>query len=91
VPGKGVTVLAGEFTVKFEEGLHARPASDLVRICQVSNSDIRIIKEDMIADPKSILGIMALGAAKGEVLKVEVEGDDEESIYSSLKAFFEEV
>ncbi len=84
-------MIAGKVTVQFEEGLHARPASDLVRVCQLVSSEIRIIKDDMIADPKSILSIMALGAAKGEELNIEVEGDDEEIVYEKLQTFFEEV
>ncbi len=81
-------MITSEFTIAFAEGLHARPASDLVRICQKAKSDIRILKDDMTADPKSILGIMALGAAKGDVVKVEVEGEDEEEVFASIKGFF---
>ena len=78
-----------EFTIKFAEGLHARPASTLVGICAKAKSDIRLIKDDMTADPKSILGIMALGAAYNDTLKVEVNGEDEEEVFKNLKTFFE--
>lgn len=82
-------MIFAEFTIAFPEGLHARPASDLVRICQKAKSEIRILKDGMVADPKSILGIMALGAAKGDVVKVEVEGEDQEEVFASIKNFFE--
>ena len=82
-------MIKGEFTVTFAEGLHARPASDLVRICQKAKSKTQIQKDDMTADPKSILGIMALGAAKGDVIKVEVDGEDQEEIFANIKKFFE--
>lgn len=82
-------MIKAEFAITFAEGLHARPASDLVRICQKANSEIRILKDEMIADPKSILGIMALGAAKGDVIKVEVEGDDQNEVFANIKIFFE--
>lgn len=80
---------AGEFIITFEEGLHARPASELVRVCNNVKSDIVLIKDEMTVDPKSILGIMAMGAAKGDVIKVEVNGEDEEVVFSKIKAFFE--
>ena len=83
-------MISGEFRIKFAEGLHARPASELVRICQKAKSDILLIKEDMTADPKSILGIMALGAAKDDRIRVEVNGEDETDIFSDLKHFFNE-
>lgn len=82
-------MLTGEFKVMFAEGLHARPASDMVKICQKAQSDIRLTKGGSTIDPKSILGIMSLGAAKDEVLQLEVEGPDEEEIFAKLKAFFE--
>lgn len=80
---------SGEFTILFAEGLHARPASELVRICQKAKSDIQLAKDDMTANPKSILGIMALGAAKDSLIKVEVDGEDEEEVFENLKNFFE--
>jgi phosphocarrier protein len=80
---------SGEFTIAFAEGLHARPASELVRICQKAKSDIRLTKDESTINPKSILGIMSLGAANGTVVKLEVEGEDEEDIFSNIKAFFE--
>ncbi len=82
-------MITAQFTIPFAEGLHARPASDLVRICQKANSEIRILKDEMTADPKSILGIMALGAAKGDIVKVEVDGEDQDEIFASIKKFFE--
>lgn len=82
-------MINGEFTITFEEGLHARPASELVRVCQKAKSDIKIKKGEMTTDPKSILGIMAMEAAKGDTLEVEISGEDEEEVFSNMKAFFE--
>lgn len=79
----------GQFVIIFEEGLHARPASILVRICNEIKSDIEIIKDDMIANPKSILEIMALGAATGEMISVTVKGEDEEEAFKTISDFFE--
>lgn len=79
----------GEFTITFAEGLHARPASELVRICQKAKSDIKLTKGEMTANPKSILGIMALGAGKNTKVTVEVVGEDEEEVFANIKAFFE--
>lgn len=78
-------------TVGFSEGLHARPASQLVKVCQKAKSDIKIIKETTEVNPKSILGILTLGAAHNDVINIEVSGEDEAQIASDLKAFFETV
>lgn len=78
-----------EFIIAFDEGLHARPASELIGICSEIKSDIQIIKDDMTADPKSILEVMALGAENGEKVKVVVEGEDEEEAFKLISDFFE--
>jgi phosphocarrier protein HPr len=75
-------------TIPFKEGLHARPASDLVKICQTIKSDISLIKEDVTVNPKSILGIMSLGAAFGSSLTVEVAGVDEDEAIVLLGHYF---
>jgi len=79
----------GKFIIAFDEGLHARPASVLVRICNNIKSDIELIKDDMTADPKSILEIMALGAETGETVTLNVEGEDEEEAFKLIAEFFE--
>ncbi len=78
-----------QVTVPFKEGLHARPATELVKICMGIKSDIALIKEDTHVNPKSILGIMSLGATHGTALTVQVEGADEVESIAKLKAFFE--
>ena len=75
-------------TVDFEEGLHARPASLLVKVCQTAKSDIKIAKGDTEVNPKSILGILTLGASQGDELVIEVSGEDEEAISQNIKDFF---
>ncbi len=77
-----------ELKVPFKEGLHARPASELVKICQKSKSSIQMTKGEMSVNPKSILGIMALGAATNDEIVFIIEGEDEETIESELKEFF---
>ncbi len=78
------------FTVKvpFEEGLHARPASELAKVCQVIESDIVLSKGDSSVNPKSVLGIMTLGAAFGDEVVFEITGSDEGQAVDSLEVFF---
>ncbi len=74
--------------VNFEEGLHARIASELVNLCQGRGSSIRLTKDNKSINPKSILGLLALGAAYQDEIEIEIEGEDEESVAASLKEFF---
>jgi phosphocarrier protein HPr len=78
-----------QVTVPFKEGLHARPATELVKVCQMIKSDVTLIKEDVHVNPKSILGIMSLGASFGTPLTVTVEGADEVEAVAKLAKYFE--
>lgn len=81
------------FSVKvlFEEGIHARPAAQLVQTCQTATSQIVMYKEGKKANPQSIMGILALGISKNDELSFEVDGADEQEVAEKLKRFFIEV
>lgn len=73
----------------FKEGLHARLATELVKICQLIKSNISLIKDTIHVNPKSIFGIMSLGASFGTSLTIEVTGIDEDEGAALLTKFFE--
>jgi phosphocarrier protein len=62
--------------IQNELGLHARPASYLVKTANAFQSDIEIIKDGETVNGKSIMGIMMLAAAKGTKLVIRAEGED---------------
>jgi len=70
-------------------GLHARAASKLVTLTSSFSSTIKIGQEKMV-DGKSILSLMMLAATKGTVLKLEIEGRDEEQAMKAIKTLIEE-
>lgn len=78
-----------QVTVPFKEGLRARPATELVKVCQVIKSNISLIKDSTHVNPKSIPGIMSLGASYGTPLTLEVNGVDESEGAALLSKFFE--
>lgn len=75
-------------TVTAEEGLHARPASATTNVCQKYKADIKFSNGTQTIDPKSILGIMMLGAKKGDVLSVTADGQDEDQAMEALEELF---
>jgi len=80
-----------EFKVKIKNlrGLHARAASRLVQVANRFQSDIRIIKDDVESDAKSILGVLLLAAAQGTELTVRIEGADESEAMEAIRDLFE--
>lgn len=77
-----------EVTVINKLGLHARPAVLLVKIASQFKSDIKLIKEDVEVNAKSIMGVLILAAEQGSKLLIITDGTDEnEAIESIVKLF----
>ena len=80
------------YTIKDPAGIHARPASVLVKLANGFKSNITVLKGEKTADLKRIFSLMALGAKQGEELTVKIEGEDEsqaqEAILNCLKENF---
>ncbi len=72
--------------LKNETGLHARPASIFVKEATKYTSDIKIMKDDKKYSAKSIMGILSLGAGKGDKLTIIADGEDEKQAVEALKA-----
>ena len=67
-----------EFVVKNPTGLHARPASQLAKLCKDIPDDIRLICEKGTINPENVIGILTAGLKKGSAIKIEVEGASEQ-------------
>ncbi len=66
-------------------GLHARPAAEFVRLAERFKSSVRLAKDGIWVNGKSILAILTLAAEKGSVVTLEVKGEDEEEAFSVLQ------
>ncbi len=60
------------------KGLHARASAKFVNMVAMlpEGLDVKVIKDSMEAGGGSILGLMMLGAAKGDVIDITVAGGD---------------
>lgn len=69
-------------------GLHARPATFFVQLCNTFQSKIKIMMGDRQADAKSMISVMTLGAGKGKTVTIVVEGEDEELALEKIVEYF---
>jgi phosphocarrier protein len=67
-----------------KHGLHARPAAQFVKIAGKFKSDIKVIKDGLEVNGKSIMGIMMLAAEPGSEITLLIEGEDEEEAFTAL-------
>ena len=70
-------MVSKEVVVKNGAGLHARPATLLVKKASSFKSDVSIEFNGKKANVKSLIGVLSLGVTKGAAITVLASGDDE--------------
>ena len=71
-------------TVTNPLGIHARPAALIVQTAGKFYAEVRIVRDDLEVNGKSIMGVMMLAAEMGAVLTIRVWGDDEMECLAAL-------
>jgi len=67
-----------------KNGLHARPAAEIVKISAKFQSEITLIRDGTEVNGKSIMGVMMLAAECGATLLLRAEGADAEAALDAL-------
>lgn len=67
-----------------KNGLHARPAAEVVKTASRFKSDITICRDDLEVNGKSIMGVMMLAAEFGATIVLRASGPDEEEAVNTL-------
>jgi phosphocarrier protein len=67
-------------------GLHARPAAEFVKLASRFRSDIRVRKEELEVNGKSIMGVMMLAAEYGSSITIIAAGEDAPAALDELEA-----
>ena len=70
-------MLKKDFLIINKLGLHARASALFVKTASRFAAEVRLAKEGVEVNGKSIMGIMMLAASKGTVVSLSVEGTDE--------------
>ena len=75
-----------ERSVRIENrnGVHARPAAEIVKLAARFKSDITIVRDDLEVNGKSIMGVMMLAAEFGSTVILRAVGPDSEAAVDQL-------
>jgi phosphocarrier protein HPr len=65
-------------------GLHARAAAKFVKVANRFKSSVKIEKDGIQIDGKSILGILTLAAVQGTQITLKIAGTDEKATLKAL-------
>lgn len=67
-------------------GIHARPAAEIVKMAAKFSSDITFARDGLVVNGKSIMGVMMLAAECGSTVRVKADGADEDAAIDALAA-----
>ncbi|HPC37728.1 MAG TPA: HPr family phosphocarrier protein [Exilispira sp.] len=77
-------------TIKLDDGIHARPAAILVqKASSYPNTTIKIRREDVEIDAKSIMSIMMLALTYGSQITIIADGDEEDVAIEEISNLIE--
>lgn len=82
-------MVSKKITVVNASGLHARPASVLVKEAGKCKSNVTILVENKVIQAKSVLNIMAAGIKCGTEIELCCDGPEEEEDLERIAGLIE--
>ncbi|MBC7897021.1 MAG: HPr family phosphocarrier protein [Cytophagaceae bacterium] len=67
-----------------KNGIHARPAAEIVKLAARYKAQITMAREDLEVNGKSIMGVMMLAAECGSTLTLRADGPDADDAVKAL-------
>ena len=78
-----------EFVVTNPDGLHARPAAELVRLASTPGFQVTVGRPNQPpVTANSILSLLALGIRSGERIVVSIDGENTEPLAQEIGRIF---
>ncbi|MBS4075311.1 HPr family phosphocarrier protein [Ameyamaea chiangmaiensis] len=85
----GADVLARTLAIVNQRGLHARAAAKLVTVAERFSAVVEVERAAQRVSALSIMGLMMLGAGKGETIRVLAQGWDARDAIDALTLLVE--
>lgn len=79
-----------KYVITDPEGIHARPAGELVKAAKAFSCSIKIEKDGKSGDCKKIFALMGLGVKKDNEVVLSFDGEDEDAAYDAISKFMQE-
>ena len=77
-------------TISNRNGLHARPAAEIVKCASRYDSEITMVRDELEVNGKSIMGVMMLAAEYGSTLVVRANGPDAPEAVQAIASLIEQ-
>ena len=83
-------MITKDYIITAAEGLHARPATTLVKLAKQFKSTASLQKGGKTVKLNSMLNILSLGLKGGDTISIIVDGEDEAQAAIAIDTFFNE-
>ena len=83
-------MITKDYIILSPQGLHARPATTLIRLVKTFQSVISIKKGEKTVRLNSMINLLSLTIKGGETITIIIDGEDETSAAIALDQFFAE-
>ena len=80
-------MISKSMTINIPKGLDARPVALLVQVASQYESSIYVEVQEKKVNAKSIMGMMSLGLAEGEMITIIANGPDEDAAVSAIDKY----
>ena len=77
-----------DYIILSPEGIHARPATALVKLTKKFKSTVSLKWRDRQILLNSMLNILSMGAKGGDSITIIIEGEDETDAAEAIDLFF---
>ena len=85
-----MTEVTREVRIENRRGLHARASAKFVNLASSLPAEIEVTKDGNAVCGTSIMGLMMLGAAMGDMIMIRVTGEGADEALAQLVALVEE-
>ena len=76
-----------KYIIKYEQGIHARPAGLLVKTLSEFSSEVRVGTPLKMVDGKRVFAVMGLGLKQGDEMTLTFDGPDEDAAAAMAEQF----
>ncbi|MDB5151899.1 MAG: HPr family phosphocarrier protein [Mucilaginibacter sp.] len=83
-------MISKDYMIMAPQGIHARPATTLIRLTKNFKSAVSLKRGDKVVRLNSMLNILSMTIKGGETISVIVEGEDEANAAQAIDLFFTE-
>ena len=80
-------MVSKEVSVNIAAGSDVGPVAELIQIASQYKSVIHVVSENKHVNAKSLMGMMSLGIATGETVKISADGEDAEEAIAAIEQY----